>query len=313
MQSEHPMNRRGFLKTVGAGLAAGGLVTGRHPKAQAASEVTYSLFTGKTITHKAVGIGMVKGDAPIMAKFKLLKELGYDGVEWTGARPSNLDEVVAARDATGLIVHGLVNPVGWSKPLTHPDPAIRKQGREGLMTAIRDAHHYGASSVLVVPGLVDVNIPYDVGYVNAQAELRKVIHLAEDLGIDLLIENVWNNFLLSPLEMARFIDELDSPRVRSYFDVGNIVRMGWPEQWIRILGKRIAKIHVKEYSRKKQKNEGLWKGFNVKLGEGDCNWPVVMKALREIGYSGWATGEVPGGDRDRLADVAARMDRILER
>ena len=122
----------------------------------------------------------------------------------------------------------------------------------------------------------------------------------------------WNNFLLSPLEFARYIDEFESPMVGAYFDVGNVVRFGWPEQWIRILGKRIVKLDVKEYSRKKQRNEGLWKGFQVEIGHGDCNWPEVRKALTEIGYtSGWATAEVGSGDRTRLADIARRMDTIL--
>ena len=129
----------------------------------------------------------------------------------------------------------------------------------------------------------------------------------------LLVENVWNNFLLSPLEMARFVDELDSPAAGVYFDVGNVVRFGWPNQWIRILGKRIVKLDIKEYSRGKQRNEGLWKGFDVKLGEGDCDWPSVRQALSDISYeNGWATAEVRGGDRQRLAEIAERMDHILE-
>jgi hexulose-6-phosphate isomerase len=97
-----------------------------------------------------------------------------------------------------------------------------------------------------------------------------------------------------------------------YFDVGNIVRYGWPEQWIRILDKRIIKIDVKEYSRKKQSDEGIWKGFDVELMEGDCNWPAVMEALDDIGYNGWASAEVPGGDRKRLEDISKRMQKIFK-
>jgi L-ribulose-5-phosphate 3-epimerase len=136
---------------------------------------------------------------------------------------------------------------------------------------------------------------------------------AEQQGIKLLVENVWNNFLLSPLEMARFVDEFDSPAIGCYFDIGNVVRFGWPEHWIRILGPRIVKLDIKEYSREKQLNEGLWKGFDVEIGEGDCNWPAVRAALADIDYtSGWATAEVPGGDRKRLADIARRMDDVLQ-
>ncbi|MDH3649570.1 MAG: sugar phosphate isomerase/epimerase, partial [Saprospiraceae bacterium] len=116
---------------------------------------------------------------------------------------------------------------------------------------------------------------------------------------------------LSPLEAARYIDQFDSDMIGWYFDVGNIVRYGWPHQWVKILGSRIIKIDVKEYSRKKQQEEGIWKGFDVKLGDGDSNWQAVNKALLEIGYSGWGSAEVPGGDRTRLQDISNRMDHIF--
>ena len=113
--------------------------------------------------------------------------------------------------------------------------------------------------------------------------------------------------------MARFIDEMQNPTVGVYFDVGNVVRFGWPDQWIRILGNRIVKLDIKEYSRKKQNDEGLRKGFNVEIGEGDCDWPAVRQSLADVGYtSGWATAEVSGGDRQRLADIAERMNKVLQ-
>ena len=135
--------------------------------------------------------------------------------------------------------------------------------------------------------------------------------MAEDLGIQILIENVWNNFLLSPIETARFIDELKSPLVGSYFDVGNVVRFGWPEQWITALGSRIKKLDIKEYSRKLQNQKGPYAGFGVKIGDGDCDWPAVMKALAKIKFSGWATAEVSGGDSARLKDISRRMDKVF--
>jgi hexulose-6-phosphate isomerase len=122
---------------------------------------------------------------------------------------------------------------------------------------------------------------------------------------------VWNNFLLSPIEFARYIDEFESPWVGAYFDVGNIVRYGWPEHWIRTLGKRILKLDIKEFSRAKADDEGTRKGFKVELLEGDCDWPAVMAALREIGYEGWGSAEVPGGGPDRLREISQRMDRIF--
>ena len=138
-----------------------------------------------------------------------------------------------------------------------------------------------ATTVLLVPAVVNKEVSYADAYTRSQAEIRKALPLADELGIKIALENVWNNFLLSPLEEARYIDELDSPMVGAYFDVGNVLRYGWPEHWITTLGKRILKIDIKEFSRKKQNEEGLGKGFDVELLEGDCDWPAVMAALRE--------------------------------
>jgi L-ribulose-5-phosphate 3-epimerase len=177
---------------------------------------------------------------------------------------------------------------------------------------LRDAKRYGATSVLLVPGVVNDQVSYADAYTRSQVEIRKAIPLAEELGMKIAIENVWNHFLLSPLEAARYVDEFQSPAVGWHFDVGNIIISGWPEQWIRILGKRIQKFHIKEFSRKLANEKGLWEGFNVKLLEGDDNWPAVMKAVDEIGYSGWAMTEQGGGDSPAgLRDLVQRFDKIL--
>ena len=245
---------------------------------------------------RAVKYHMIKEDLSVLDKFKLLADLGFDGTEIHVTTTIDRTEVRKAIEATGVVVHGFLNS---SKP--------------DLKHAIDSAKFYGGTSGLVVAGKVDKDNPYDKVYREQQDRIKAALPYAEKQGIKLLIENVWNNFLLSPLEMARFIDEMNSRAVGAYFDVGNVVRFGWPEHWIRILGKRIVKLDVKEYSRKKQKDEGLWKGFQVEIGEGDCDWPAVRKALIDIGYtSGWATAEVPGGDRNRLADIAARMDNVLK-
>ena len=163
-----------------------------------------------------------------------------------------------------------------------------------------------------MPAVVNKQISYADAYTRSQAEIRKVLPLAEELQVKIALENVWNNFLLSPLEYAQYIDAFDSPWIGAYFDVGNIVNYGWPEHWIRTLGHRILKLDIKEFSRQKRDDEGLWKGFGVELGEGDCDWPAVNQALNDIGYSGWATAEIRGGDTARLKDIAMRMDRILD-
>ncbi len=244
---------------------------------------------------RAVKFHMVKEDLSILDKFKLLSDLGFDGTEIHVTAKVDRREVNEAIEKTGVVVHGFLNS-------DKPD----------LVHAIDSAKYYGATSVLVVAGRVNAANPYDQVYQQQQDRLRAAVPHAEKQNINLLIENVWNGFLLSPLEMKRFIDELESPAIGAYFDVGNVVRTGWPDQWIRILGDRIKKLDIKEYSRKKQMQEGLRKGFDVEIGDGDCDWPAVRRALRDIGYeSGWATAEVPGGDRERLADIAKRMEKVL--
>ena len=160
--------------------------------------------------------------------------------------------------------------------------------------------------------MVNQKVSYADAYTRSQAEIRKAVPLAEELGVKIAIENVWNQFLLSPLEAARYVDEFNSPAVGWHFDIGNIITFGWPDQWIRILGKRIQKLHVKEFSRKKRDNEGLGKGFAVAFLEGDNDWPAIMKALDDIGYQGWGIAEQGGGDSlEGLKDLSERMTRIF--
>ncbi len=260
---------------------------------------------------KCLKIGMIQEGDTLAERFRVAREVGFEGVELDSPNDLSLDEVLAAREATGIEVPGVVDSLHWRKPLSSPDADVRDAGRAALETALRDAAAYGASTVLLVPAVVNQRVPYDAAYERSQAEIRAVLPLAEELGVKIAIENVWNQFLLSPLEAARYVDELESPMVGWYMDVGNVVNHGWPEQWIRILGPRILKLDVKEFSRKKRDDDGLWEGFRVELGEGDCDWPAVLAALDEVGYSGWASAEVPGGDRRRLADVSRRMDRVL--
>ncbi len=270
-----------------------------------------SSLKNKRNIKKSLKFGMVEEGTSILEKFKLLKELGYDGVELDSPSDLDQDEVLAAKKETGLEIPGIIDSVHWKFHLTDPDPAVRAKGIEGLKTALNDCKRFGGTTVLLVPGVVNKDVSYESAYKTSQEEIRKVLPLAEELDIKIAIENVWNNFLLSPLEAARYVDELDSPMIGWYMDVGNVVRYGWPEHWIRTLGKRILKMDIKEYSREKQEKEGIWKGFDVNLLEGDCNWPAVMAAVDEIGYTGWGSAEVPGGKRDRLKDISDRMDKIF--
>jgi hexulose-6-phosphate isomerase len=259
---------------------------------------------------KAVKIEMVADGDTLEDKFRVLQELGFDGVELPSPNQWTVKEVLAARDATGLPVHGVVCSAHWKSPLNHPDPEVRATCVAAIREAISDAAAYGADSVLVVPAVVNKSMPYDEAWRLSRESILQVVPDAERAGIDIAFENVWNNFLLSPREAAEYVDSFGSERVGWYFDVGNLVAYGWPEQWIRVLGPRIKKVDVKEYSRKKLDQEGRWAGFDVPLLEGDCDWPAVMKALDDIGFQGWMTAEIGGGDRAWLVDVADRMDRI---
>lgn len=283
------VGRRDFMRLAGA-CWAGSLLTGFGAFKQVARA---GQLTGK-IT-KAIQLHMIAGDMPVVDQFKLIQDLGFDGVEISGVYGPKPDEVLKARETTGLRVHGVTN--GY---------------RTDLRAVVDEAKLYGADSVLKVPGAVSKKVSYDENYRAAQAQLRDAAAHAESQGVTILVENVWNNFLLSPMEMARFIDECQSPAIGAYFDVGNVLRYGWPEQWIRILGPRIGKIHLKDYSEKKAKIGAMHEGYDVALGEGDADWAAVRQALAEIGFRGWATAELRAGDRDYLADVAARMDRVLD-
>ena len=299
------MHRREFLKTSAGALALAALA----PGAWAAEEKAPAAAPKRAIK-KGIMWGTVGVKGSVLEKMKAVKAAGFEGAEMN----SHMDqeEVLRARDETGLMIPSVCGVQHWGKPLSHPDPKVRAEGLEALKQTLRDAKRYGASSVLLVPGVVSKEIAYHDAYARSQAEIRKAIPLAEELGVKIACENVWNHFLLSPLEAARYVDEFKSTAVGWHFDVGNILNYGWPEQWIRILGPRIQKFHIKEFSRKKRDSEGLWKGFDVKLLEGDNDWPVVMKAVDDIGYHNWAITEQGGGDSpEGLKDLADRLDKIL--
>jgi hexulose-6-phosphate isomerase len=211
--------------------------------------------------------------------------------------------VIEARDATGLVIHGVSGGRHWKKPLSDPDPAIVEEGMAAIRQEIVDCKAYGGTTVLVVPAVVTPQVSYRDAYSRSQSAIRELLPDADKHGMILAIEEVWNRFLLSPLEFARYIDEFESPWVKAYFDVGNVVEFGYPQEWIRVLGPRIVKIHIKEYAKPKR--------FDYKLGEGEVDWKEVRQALVDIGYEGWVTAEVPGGDLEAMRDIVRRMDMLL--
>jgi L-ribulose-5-phosphate 3-epimerase len=300
------MDRREFLKSGTGALALAALA----PGAFAAENEKPEAAAPKRAIKKGIMWGTVGVKGSVLEKMKAIKEAGFEGTEMMSHMDQ--DEVLRARDASGVAIPSVCGRDHWGKPLSSPDPKVRAEGLEALKQTLRDAKRYGASSVLLVPAVVTKEVTYNDAYTRSQAEIRKAIPLAEELGVKIACENVWNQFLLSPLEAARYVDEFKSPAVGWHFDVGNILNYGWPEQWIRILGPRIQKLHIKEFSRKKRDAEGLWKGFDVPLLEGDNDWPAVMKAVDDIGYQNWAITEQGGGDSpDGLKDLADRLGKIL--
>jgi hexulose-6-phosphate isomerase len=304
---EMRMPRREFLKSgaevlVLATVTSAGLF-GAPARATAAASPTRTI-------KKGIMWGTVGVPGSVLEKMKAIKEAGFDGTEMNSHMDQ--DEVLRARDETGLVIPSVCGSKHWNKPLSDPDPNVRAEGFEALQQTLRDAKRYGASSVLLVPAIVTKQVSYAEAWDRSRAEIGKAIPLAAELGVKIAVENVGNQFLLSPLEAARYVDEFESPYVGWHFDVGNnFSNGGWPEQWIRILGKRIQKLHIKEFVRRQRKEPAPRPG-PVRLLEGDNDWPAVMRALDDIGYTGWAITEQPGGDtREGLADLAQRLGRIL--
>ncbi|MCK5863095.1 MAG: sugar phosphate isomerase/epimerase, partial [Candidatus Hydrogenedentes bacterium] len=186
----------------------------------------------------------------------------------------------------GLALNSVGSGLGWQYPFTSPDPVIQEKGIEATTQALKIAKRLGADTLLVVPGIVSPEIAYDDAIENALAAMQKMAPIAEKIGVTLGIENVWNKFLLSPVEMRDFIDQCESDYVGAYLDTGNIILYGYPEQYLRILGSRIRAIHAKDF----RASAGNFDGF-VMLMEGDVNWPEVTTALKEIGFDGALTAE----------------------
>ncbi len=298
-------SRRHFLQSAAstALLAA----TGGLPAQEAAKPAAEG---AKRKLRKAIMGGTLGIKGTLLEKYTAAKTAGYEGVE--PAAGLNQQEVLDALGKSGLQAASVCCSTHWKQTLTHNDPATREIGLEGVLQTLRDAKAYGADSVLVVPGVVNEEVPYQVAWERSITELKKAVPLAKELGVKISIENVWNNFILSPIEAVKFLDEIGDPIVGWHFDIGNVLRYGWPEHWIPVLGKRINRIHVKEYSTKKMKDEGVWKGFDCDLTQGDNNWPAIMKALDGIGYTGWAISEQRGGiNPNGLATLVERMDKIF--
>lgn len=256
---------------------------------------------------------MLPRQMPLVDRFKLARDSGFEEIECpTTPDETAAEEIKKASEVSGLRIHSVMNQAHWQFPLSSAEPEAVTKSMAGMETSLRNAHLWGADTVLLVPAVVNAQTSYREAWDRSQRQIRQLIPLAEKLKVIIAIEEVWNKFLLSPLEFARYVDEFNSPWVKAYFDVGNVLIWGYPQDWIRTLGKRIVKLHIKDFHFKQDPQTRKRVAEFVALREGEIDWREVHKALAEIGYRGAATVELPGGDAGYLKEVSQRLDQILQ-
>jgi hexulose-6-phosphate isomerase len=261
---------------------------------------------------KGMLLSMLPKKMTALERFTLARDCGFQSME-CGTEPDLkvAEEIKAASEKVGLPIHSVMNMAHWGHPFSSSDPADLELGRKGMLTSLDNAKLWGATTVLLVPGVVKKDVTYKQAWDRSTAEIKKLIPEAAKRKVIIAIEEVWNKFIISPLEMAAYIDQFKSPWVKAYLDVGNMVLYGFPQDWIRTLGPRIAKVHLKDFRFENMKAEFL------NLRDGQIDWKAVHDALAEVGYKGDATVEVSGSPdeskaREYFTDLAKRVDLILE-
>ncbi len=253
---------------------------------------------------KAVLISMLPKTMSYLDRFKLAIDCGFEAMEaQTITDQKEAEQIKEAADKAKLRIHSVMNMAHWANPLSSSDAGKVATSMQGMETSLRNAKLWGADTVLLVPAVVDATTTIPQAWQRSVPQIKKLIPLAKELNVVIAIEEVWNKFLLTPYELARYVDEFKSPWVKAYFDIGNIVMYGFPQEWIRALGKRIVKFHLKDFDTKTR-------NF-VNLREGSIDWPAVRKAIGDIGYNGYLTVELSGGDAAYLQDVSRRVDKIF--
>lgn len=299
--------RRDFLKaatvTTAVAAANGSIAT------PAAAQMKQRTATPGGTPKKAVLISMLPRTLSYEERFALAKDVGFVAIEMqTISDQKEAEQIAAASQKTGLRIHSVMNSGHWANPVSSPDPAVVDKCVAGMETSIRNASLWGADTVLLVPAVVNDTTGYRDAWTRSVKVIReRILPVAEKHKIIVGIEEVWNKFLLSPLEMVQYVDDFKSPWVSAYFDVGNVVLYGYPQDWIRTLGTRFNKVHLKDFRMNRKDSTYSW----VNIGEGDIDWPEVRKALHEVGYDGYVTTEISGGDKAYLTDVSGRLDRFL--
>src|SRR2546423_143046 len=304
-------SRREFLKaSVAAAVCTAGVDSGftESVSTTAQSAVQSSTPTAPSTSQIKKGLvySMLPSSLSHADRFRLARDAGFDVVQApTTPDESEAEEIKNAADNANIRIDSVMNIDHWQYPLSSSDPAVVERSLAGMRTSLRNAKLWRSEAVLLVPAVVNPQTSYRDAWTRSQEQIRKLIPLAEELKVVIAIEEVWNKFLLSPLEMVKYIDEFKSPWIKAWFDVGNVVLYGYPQDWIRTLGKRIVKVHLKDF---KRKEDGYaW----VNLGDGDVDWPAVRAAFAAIGYAGSVIAELEQGDEAYLRDVSRRIDRLL--
>lgn len=258
---------------------------------------------------------------PLEEQFRQARNAGFEGIEVPLGEllPLETQRDQARRLADAARKNGIELVSLWvsaplsNNPLNHPDPAVRARGVEALRRAITLASWMDCGALLIVPGRLGTGPKFQIGYQDTwdrvSAEMKKVVPDAEEARVCLLPENVWNRFLVSPLEMRAFVDQFQSPWVGAYFDIGNILQYGYPQDWILTLGTRIKRVHAKDYKLSTRAEQGRF----VDLLEGDVDWKEVMAALVKVGYQGFISPEYGHRPEDPgyLRKVSEALDKIL--
>ena len=255
---------------------------------------------------KGVWMEMLPASPSYAERFKMARDVGFEVIQApTEPDDRRAEEIKKAADEAKIRIDSVMNMDHWKYPLSSADPLVVEKSLAGMRTSMRNAKLWGCDAVLLVPAVLDPKTSYRDAWTRSQKAIRTLLPMAEELKVVIALEEVWNKFLLSPLEMARYIEEFHSPWIKAWFDVGNVMFYGYPQDWIRTLGKSIYKVHLKDFKRKESGYE--W----VNLGDGDVDWPAVRAAFAEIGYAGSAIVELEKGDEAYLRDVSQRVDRLV--
>jgi len=300
--------RRDFLKS-SAGAALGmqlGAANALAPIANTATSNAGRSASATLAVKKGLVINMLPLKMSYADRFRLARDAGFEVIQaLTTPEERAAEEIQKAAASSGIHIDSVMNMAHWDYPLSSSDPTVVEKSMDGMRTSLHNAKLWGSDAVLLVPAVVNAGTSYRDAWTRSQKQIRELLPLAEEQKIVIAIEEVWNKFLLSPLEMVTYISEFKSPWVRAWFDVGNVVLYGYPQDWIRTLGSQIYKVHLKDF--KRGKNSYSW----ANLGDGDIDWRAVRAAFLDVGYSGSVIAELEAGDEAYLKDVSRRIDKLL--